>query len=390
MRLATPTRSAWVPVAALLAATSLSHPAWAQGWTVEKVSGKAWIRAGDAKGELVKAGMSVPASEVLVTSSTGRLMLHSAQADIVVAPDSTVRLGDAQQATTTVLQYAGRAEYQVDKRHTPHFAVETPLLSAVVKGTHFIVAIEKARSFVSVDEGLVAVSELRSGKTANIAVGQTAISQAGPVGGSFSLYGVGALPAVHFHKPRAPLTVSSPVTSLTPPGSPSATETANLAAAAPVSAAPLATGISVAAVTASSPVATGNTSASTGAVSGGAVGPGSGAASISSTSSPAAGGSSSSSGTSGDNSSAGISAGGGVTGNTGTGLGASTGSSSGSSTNTGASGSSTQSGANTGTGVQSARRLGAALVKGMGSVAAGRVAVSLIPAMVPLLATGLD
>ncbi len=48
--------------------------------------------------------------------------------------------------------------YKVKRTGTPHFAVETPMLAAVVKGTTFTVAVDDERAAVQVTEGVVEVS----------------------------------------------------------------------------------------------------------------------------------------------------------------------------------------------------------------------------------------
>ncbi len=218
MRFALPMRFAPLLAAASFALVCLTPPAWAQGWTVKKVSGQAWVRAGEAQASPIVPAMTFPGDARVTTSSNGRVVLHSSQGEVLVAPNSALRLGDVQRNATIVLQYKGRAEYEVAKLGFPHFAVETPLLSAAVKGTHFVVAIERARSFVSVDQGLVAVSERKSGKTADIGAGQTAISSGGPAS-NFSVVGSGVLPAIRVEIPHALLTSPNLAAQATSPDS---------------------------------------------------------------------------------------------------------------------------------------------------------------------------
>ncbi len=179
--------------------------AWSQEWIVQRVTGQAWVQTNGATPVRITAGMTIPGDAQVTTSSRGRVMLRSDQGSIVVAPDTLIRVGEAEPDATTVLQDKGRAEYEIEKQGLPHFAVETPLLSAVVKGTHFTVSITTLLDLVSVDRGTVQVAERTSGKTAEVSAGQRAISKPGR-GGGFSVAGKGALPKIHVESsPASPI-----------------------------------------------------------------------------------------------------------------------------------------------------------------------------------------
>ena len=65
----------------------------------------------------------------------------------MVAPRSELRLPAAPQPSgfTRVVQTLGTMLFKVRHTGTPHFAVDTPMLAAVVKGTTFTIVVDKDR-----------------------------------------------------------------------------------------------------------------------------------------------------------------------------------------------------------------------------------------------------
>lgn len=151
-------------------------PALAGDWVVAKVTGEAWIEASSASAVRAEAGMTVPDSATFTTSHNGRAQLERGSEAILVSPNtiitpqSTTFFG----TSTTILQQTGRIELEVEKRNVKHFMVKTPLLAAVVKGTHFTVSVSSQRGEVQVSRGLVEVSDLRNGSSTNVGAGQKA------------------------------------------------------------------------------------------------------------------------------------------------------------------------------------------------------------------------
>jgi hypothetical protein len=74
---------------------------------------------------------------------------------------------------TRILQDLGAVLFQVDKRGSQHFRVETPLLAAVVKGTTFTVTADREGGMVHVAEGLVEVRAFDGGAVVDVPGGQT-------------------------------------------------------------------------------------------------------------------------------------------------------------------------------------------------------------------------
>src|SRR5439155_16229674 len=107
--------------------------------------------------------------------------------------------------STTILQQAGSILLEVEKRGVKHFEVETPHLSAVVKGTRFHVTVSGNDTRVGVFKGQVEVTDFRSGQHALINAGQNAtVSVQGPPG--LSLSGMGTLGPVQQGTPRGSAT----------------------------------------------------------------------------------------------------------------------------------------------------------------------------------------
>jgi hypothetical protein len=151
-------------------------PALAEDWVIAKVSGEAWIAVPNVSPVRAAAGMTVPDGATFSTRHNGRAQLERglesilASPNTVISPRSTTFFG----TSTTILQQTGQIELEVEKRNVKHFMVKTPLLAAVVKGTHFTVTASARSAEVQVSRGLVEVSDLRNGSSADIGAGQKA------------------------------------------------------------------------------------------------------------------------------------------------------------------------------------------------------------------------
>jgi hypothetical protein len=177
---------------------AFSLPAAAE-WQVVRVSGAATAaRSGEAPSRLV-SGTTVPDAVTIETGSNGRVMLTRGTSRIMVAPRSSMTLDEGLfGTTTTVLQRVGQIDFQVEKRDVRYFAVETPSLIAAVKGTRFSVHVSGGRTNVGVNHGLVGVTDLATGGSADIASGQRASTR----GHGLNLSGRGTKPAITRGRPR--------------------------------------------------------------------------------------------------------------------------------------------------------------------------------------------
>ena len=174
--------------------------AWAADWQVSKVSGQAWTGQGErsaiAVGTVIAPGVAVH------TGERARVALQRGTESMVIGPGSVVAISEqpSQGLSTTVLEKAGSVAFDVEKQNVQHFSVETPMLAAVVKGTHFTVAVGRANGRVAVSRGTVQVTSLKTGQQTDVGAGQNA-----SVGGrGLSVSGVGQHAPVTHVAPRSP------------------------------------------------------------------------------------------------------------------------------------------------------------------------------------------
>ena len=148
-------------VAALLASSS----AFAQtGWIVSEASGQVVIR--DATGDHAAVrGMTVPAGAAVLTAAKSHAVIVRGEDFVTLAPASRVRLPDATQSAGLfqMISEWGNAIFKIKHQPKPHFAVQTPYLAAVVKGTTFSITVSDAGSAVQVIDGAVEVATVDGG-----------------------------------------------------------------------------------------------------------------------------------------------------------------------------------------------------------------------------------
>jgi hypothetical protein len=174
-------------------------------WTVSKSSGEVWVAAAGAEPVSLTASAMLKPGETIRTGETGRVLLSRGEETILIAPNSVVGLPTEKKdgMSTTILQKAGSILLEVEKRKENHFAVETPYLAAVVKGTQFRVTVGKSDTRVSVSQGRVEVTDFKTGEHAAVLPGQTAKVLPHGRAGLF-LSGAGTLAPVERGSPRAP------------------------------------------------------------------------------------------------------------------------------------------------------------------------------------------
>ena len=108
------------------------------------------------------------------------------------------------------MHQAGSIVLEVEKQNVEHFEVETPFLAAVVKGTRFIVNVNKHGADVRVSSGSVNVSAFKSGQFALVSAGQLA-SVAALGQGNLTLSGSGPVGPILKGAPRNPTLQRVPV-----------------------------------------------------------------------------------------------------------------------------------------------------------------------------------
>ena len=204
-------------VVLVVAILLLTATAQADEWRIVQSSGPISIGSGGVQAASLGPNLVLPSGATLTTGKGGRVMLLHGTQTLVIGPNTVVTVpeGDSN-GITTILQRAGEVTYDVDRQNVRHFAVETPFLAAVVKGTLFTVRIGGRRAAVSVARGLVGVTDLVTGEIADVPLGQTA-TVGGP-GSKLTISGSGKLAEITRGMPRRALV--DPL---------SATETASLA-----------------------------------------------------------------------------------------------------------------------------------------------------------------
>jgi len=150
-------------------------------WRIRQSAGDVNVTTGADLRVAAEPRLALSEGSVIVTGANARAVLGRGQEQIVLQGSSRVVLVRASNGSTSVQQSAGTAQYSIRKQAAPHFQVDTPSLSAVVKGTIFSVTVNAARSDVSVTEGAVevathsgnAVTLVRPGMSASVSAAAT-------------------------------------------------------------------------------------------------------------------------------------------------------------------------------------------------------------------------
>jgi len=125
------------------------------------------------------SGAVVAAASEIRTGPTAEVLLQHGADRVHLMGQSYLELPAAEDGTMTrLVQWLGSALFEVDHRPDPHFEVDTPYLTAIVKGTAFTVDVTRDGSAVAVTEGVVAVAT-PGGAVTKVAAGMTARGYAG-------------------------------------------------------------------------------------------------------------------------------------------------------------------------------------------------------------------
>ena len=147
-------------------------------WTAVAASGPVTSRAADApetEWASVARGDLLPAKTLVRTGKRGRTTLSHPAGVILVDPASEIELPSepTRAGETSVVQQSGTVLYKVDRRSRPHFAVVTPYLVAGVKGTTFLVTVDRSETRVTVSDGLVEINDSRTGELFEVGAGES-------------------------------------------------------------------------------------------------------------------------------------------------------------------------------------------------------------------------
>lgn len=184
-------------VAAALAVWGLSGAgASADDWTADKLRGQV-LQLIDNQWQPLSRGMVVPDSRVIRTLGSGRVTFTRGNETVDVGPDTQIQIYDkgGRKPFTTVKQYFGSVSVEAEVEQVQHFAVQTPYLAAVVKGTRFTVTSGRTGASVDVRRGHVAVEDKQDKTHVTLSVGQSA-SIDPAAGGELEVKGSGKLPVV--------------------------------------------------------------------------------------------------------------------------------------------------------------------------------------------------
>jgi len=169
--------------------SGLGSAALADDWVAVKLRGQV-LQLVEGDWAKLQRGDVVPDDRVIRTLGNGRVDLQRDAEVISLGGNTQIQIRDkAGKRFTTVQQHFGTVEIEAEVRNVQHFAVETPFLAAVVKGTHFIVKTSKTGSSVKVTRGRVEVSDNESGAHVLVPAGQQATVSAT---GEISVSGRGA------------------------------------------------------------------------------------------------------------------------------------------------------------------------------------------------------
>src|SRR3954452_24350585 len=153
-------------------------------WRVSNSSGEASVITAGQWLALTE-GVTVKLGDNVLTGQNGQVLLKRGEETILMSPNSVIGIAAESKSglSTTIIQQAGSILLEVEKRAVKHFAVETPSLAAVVKGTRFRVTVNSKDSSVDVLGGQVEVQDFKSGQYAMVLPKQTAmVSGQGPPG----------------------------------------------------------------------------------------------------------------------------------------------------------------------------------------------------------------
>lgn len=179
---------------ALIFTVLFASTALADDWTAVKLRG---VVVGLFDGEWVKLqrGAVIPDDQPIRTLASGRVTFERGEESIDLGPNTQIQIFDraGYDKYTTVKQHFGRVAVEAEVRDVTHFAVQTPYLAVVVKGTRFIVKSGDRGAQVQVERGAVAVENASDRSSVVIVAGQEVTA---PPNAAMQVSGRGKLPQV--------------------------------------------------------------------------------------------------------------------------------------------------------------------------------------------------
>jgi hypothetical protein len=146
-------------------------------WTLTSVTGQVSVQEdAEATPRPAEVGEIVADDGLVSTGPDSAATLQKGNDVVELRADTAVQLPapSTEGVWTRVVQSVGEAFFEVETRPSRHFQVETPYLTALVKGTQFTIGIEDGEAEVAVSRGTVGVSAKTGGASADVTAGQTA------------------------------------------------------------------------------------------------------------------------------------------------------------------------------------------------------------------------
>ena len=119
-----------------------------------------------------RPGARIPPGSQVVTFDGSRLEMASAGDKLTTSGPSRFTLPKSEHNGVRVRQDAGSLRYEVQSAPKRRFEVQTPHFSTVVKGTTFLISIDRTGSEVFVDEGRVLILDLNGQPLGELTTGQ--------------------------------------------------------------------------------------------------------------------------------------------------------------------------------------------------------------------------
>jgi hypothetical protein len=168
-------RTALATILAVAIVTIFGAAAFADDWVVVRLRGSV-LQHVDGEWIKLKRGSVVPDSRVIRTLKTGNVEFERGNESVTIGPNTQIQIFDEESVKpfTTVKQYFGTVTVDAEVRQVQHFAVQTPYLAAVVKGTKFVVTSDDSGADVAVKRGHVLVEDKTSHDSVTLSIGQSA------------------------------------------------------------------------------------------------------------------------------------------------------------------------------------------------------------------------
>ncbi|MBW4656782.1 MAG: FecR domain-containing protein [Kaiparowitsia implicata GSE-PSE-MK54-09C] len=177
-------------------ALAAAQPALADDWIAERLRGSV-LTLQDGQWVPLQRGDVIPDDRYIKTLGNGRVQFTRGAETIDLAGHTMVQILDRDgEQFTNVHQHYGQVAVEAEKRDVNHFAVVTPHMASIVKGTQFLVRSGSTGASVSVNRGQVNVADPKSGTSVDITPGQSA--SVDPTGAfTVSATGDAELPVIH-------------------------------------------------------------------------------------------------------------------------------------------------------------------------------------------------